>query len=86
MRELAVYSRDGCHLCEYLIDEIRPLCEEAGVALRILDVDSSPAWRDRYGLRVPVVCAGEVEVSGWPLDRARVRAWLGPARAGHSPE
>jgi hypothetical protein len=86
MRELLVYSRTGCHLCEFLLDEIRPLCEEAGVALRVLDVDSSEAWRERYGLRVPVVCDGEAEVSEWPLDRARLRAWLGPAHAGHSRE
>jgi hypothetical protein len=76
MTGLTVYSRTGCHLCEVLIDELRPLCAAAGVPLSILDVDENDGWRDRYGLRVPVVCAEETEISGWPLDRVRVRAWL----------
>lgn len=77
MRELTVYSRSGCHLCDFLIDELRPLCEAAGVSLRILDVDVNDRWRELYGLRVPVVCAGEREISAWPLDKGSVREWLG---------
>ncbi len=81
MSGLTVYSRSGCHLCEFLIDELQPLCAAAGAPLRILDVDVNDAWRDRYGDRVPVVCAGDAELSGWPLDRARICRWLEESRA-----
>ncbi|GMW05483.1 MAG: glutaredoxin family protein [Gammaproteobacteria bacterium] len=80
MRELTVYSRSGCHLCELLIEDLAPMCESAGVRLNILDVDGQQSWKDRYGLRVPVVCDGENEISAWPLDEGRVRRWLGARR------
>lgn len=76
MADLTVFSRPGCHLCELAVEELEPLCRAAGVALRVLDVDESAEWRDAYGLRIPVVCGGTEELSGWPLDRARVADWL----------
>jgi hypothetical protein len=42
----------------------------------MVDVDSSVALERRYGLRIPVLVAGEVELSGYPLDRERVRRYL----------
>lgn len=76
MRELTLFSRPGCHLCEQAIEEIEPLCRAHGVRLRVEDVDDDPGWRERFGLRIPVLCAGAVELSAWPLDRARIRDWL----------
>jgi len=79
MRELVLFSRPGCHLCELALEELEPLCRAAGVALRVRDVDGDPALAERYGLRIPVLCAGDTELTAWPLDRARVLAWLGRA-------
>lgn len=76
MRELVLYGRPGCHLCEEALEEVEPLCRAYRVALRVEDVDADPAWRERYGLRIPVLCGDGVELSGWPLDRVRVQAWL----------
>jgi hypothetical protein len=53
-----------------------PLCRAAGVALRSVDVDERAEWREAYGLRIPVIWAGGEELSGWPLDRARILGWL----------
>ncbi len=80
MRELTVYSRPGCHLCELVIEELAPMCEAAAVRLRIVDVDTRQPWRERFGERVPVVCDGEEEICAWPLDEARVRRWLASGR------
>ena len=41
-----------------------------------VDVDSSVALERRYGLRIPVLAAGEIELSAYPLDRDRVRRYL----------
>jgi hypothetical protein len=75
--ELMVFSRPGCHLCELLLEELEPLSRRAGVTVRVIDVDTRPDWRERFGTRVPVVCAGDEELSGWPFDRAGVSARLG---------
>jgi len=72
---LLLYSRPDCHLCESLTAELLPLLGDR-VGLKVVDVDSSVALERRYGLRIPVLVAGEVELSGYPLDRERVSRYL----------
>lgn len=67
-RELRLLSRRGCHLCELMIEELVPLCRDQ-FQLTVLDVDSSPAWQERYGLRVPVLLDGDRVVCEARLDR-----------------
>jgi len=73
--KLTLYSRPECHLCEALIAELVPLLRD-GITIETVDVDSSVALERRYGLRIPVLAAGEVELSGYPLDRNRVQRFL----------
>lgn len=75
MRKLTLYSRPECHLCEALLADLLPLLPE-GVTVETVDVDSSVALERRYGLRIPVLVAGDVELSGYPLERERVRQYL----------
>ena len=75
MRKLTLYSRPECHLCEALLADLLPLLD-ADISVETVDVDSSVELERRYGLRIPVLTAGEVEISGYPLDRASVRRYL----------
>ena len=75
MRKLTLYSRPECHLCEALLADLVPVLG-ADVSVEIVDVDSSVATMRRYGLRIPVLVAGEIELSGYPLDRESVRRYL----------
>jgi hypothetical protein len=75
MRKLTLYSRPECHLCEALLADLMPLLG-AGDTVEVVDVDSSVAMMRRYGLRIPVLVDGELELSGYPLDRERVRRYL----------
>jgi len=75
MRKLTLYSRPECHLCEELLADLLPLLE-ADISVETVDVDSSIELERRYGLRIPVLTAGDVEISGYPLDRASVRRYL----------
>ena len=75
MRKLTLYSRPECHLCEALLADPLPLLEP-DVSVETVDVDSSVALERRYGLRIPVLAAGDVELSGYPLDRDRVQRYL----------
>ena len=76
MNKLMLYSRPDCHLCEAVVERLQPLLAGRSVELEIVDVDSSVSLERRYGLRIPVLVAGEVEISGYPLDEARVRRYL----------
>jgi hypothetical protein len=73
--KLTLYGRPECHLCEALVSELVPLLRD-GITIETVDVDSSVALERRYGLRIPVLAAGEVEISGYPLDRDRVQRFL----------
>ena len=75
MRTLVLYSRPGCHLCEELAAELAPLLRGRAV-VELKDVDESVALERRYGLRIPVLVDGDIELSGYPLDRARVERHL----------
>lgn len=72
---LTLYSRPECHLCEALLADLTPLLP-AGVEVHVVDVDSDIALERRYGLRIPVLAAGDVELSAYPLDAERVRRFL----------
>jgi len=74
-RLITVYSRRGCHLCEDLLAELESWLR-GRARIRVVDVDGDEALREAYGLRVPVVCAGDLELCQYRLDRARVQAWL----------
>jgi hypothetical protein len=76
MVKLTLYSRPECHLCEAFLADLLPLLP-ADVSVETVDVDSSVALERRFGLRIPVLAAGEVELSGYPLDQERVRGYLG---------
>jgi hypothetical protein len=75
MPKLTLYGRPECHLCEALLADLVPLLK-ADVTVETVDVDSSVALERLYGLRIPVLAAGDVELSGYPLDRERVRRYL----------
>jgi hypothetical protein len=75
MSKLTLYSRPECHLCEALLADLEPLLRPDD-SVETVDVDSSVAMTRRYGLRIPVLVAGDLELSGYPLDRERVRRYL----------
>ncbi len=74
MSRLALYSREGCHLCEELLAELAPWAAARSERIEVLDVDADPAARRRYGHRIPVLLVdGEPACHGrldWPaLER-----------------
>lgn len=75
MREVLVYSRRGCHLCEELLDEVEPLCR-GRASLAVLDVDSAAELREAYGLDIPVLLVDGFEVCRHRLDKSAFLAAL----------
>ena len=77
MKKIEVYSRQGCHLCELLIEELLPLVGHA-FEVEIRDIDTRNDWAEAYDQRVPVVeYDGEV-ICQYHLDRQALDRILGP--------
>lgn len=70
-------SRPQCHLCEQFAEAFHAELGDAA-DLRIVDVDSDPAWQAQYGLRIPVLLDPDgalcCEVR---LDPTRLAGWTG---------
>jgi hypothetical protein len=53
---LVVLSREGCHLCEQMLEDLARLERDGRILpVIVLDVDSDPALARQYGLKVPVL-------------------------------
>ena len=80
MKTIDVYSRQGCHLCEVLIEELLPLVR-GRFEVVVHDIDTRADWRRDYDVRVPVVeYDGEV-ICQYHLDRhalTRIPGFNGP--------
>ena len=73
---LTVYSRAWCHLCDDLLDALRPICDEFRADIEVIDIDTHPEFEEAYNERVPVVVGGKTELCHHFLDTAAVRAYL----------
>jgi len=72
---LHVYSRQGCHLCEVLIEELLPMLR-GRLVVEVCDIDTRPDWRAKYDTRVPVVEYEDSLISEYPLDRRAISVLL----------
>lgn len=72
---LRIYSRQGCHLCETLIETLQPIVRDR-LSLDVVDIDTRPEWQASYGMRIPVVEYDGQFVCQYTLDRDAVRGIL----------
>ncbi len=75
-REITLYTREGCHLCEEAKAAILPLASEFGATLREMDIDDDSVLHDRYTNDVPVIFLGSRMVAQHRLDSAQLRRQL----------
>ncbi len=54
-REVVVYSRKGCHLCEIVKESLTKLERRGGFLWREVDVDTDDELRREFSDEVPVV-------------------------------
>lgn len=72
-----IYSREGCHLCDEMLDDLLALAEGRDIQVRVVDVDDDEETRRRYGLRIPVLEADGEEICSARIVPERVKALLG---------
>ena len=75
MRELILYSRPGCHLCEVMTDELLPLIRGRAV-LVVRNIDLRPDWQSAFGTRIPVLVFDGREICEIRLDRDALESAL----------
>ncbi len=60
-RELIVYYREGCHLCEQMAASLFQFQKELEYEIKQIDIDTDNKLREKYDVDVPVVTyQGEV--------------------------
>ena len=77
VRELVLYVRACCHLCDQFLLELSLDLGPAVERLQVLDVDGDVDLAVRFGLRVPVLEYRGAVLCEAVYDGARVRRALG---------
>jgi glutaredoxin len=79
---IELLSRQGCHLCEDVAEDLTRL----GIEFATIDVDQDEGLERRYGDAVPVIMVEGKEVARAPITPASLRSSLasaGVAQTGH---
>jgi glutaredoxin len=75
-RDVTIYSRPGCHLCEEAKTRIAPLLQEFGAHLTEINIDEDAQLRARYDFDVPVIFLGARKAAKHRVDLAQFRRQL----------
>jgi glutaredoxin len=78
-RDVTLYTRPGCHLCEEAKAAIAPLLKEFGATLREVNIEEDPVLRERYGEDVPVIFLGARKAAKHRVDAKQFRRQLAQA-------
>ena len=76
MKELCVYSREGCHLCKDMLDALAQFATELGYRTSVYDVDEDETLYQRFNTLVPIVFLEDKEVMRYFFELATLKAVL----------
>ncbi len=80
-RDITLYTRPGCHLCDEAKSAIAPLLREFGAALREVNIDADRVLKERYGWDIPVIFIGQRKAAKHHVDLEQFRRQLQDAGA-----
>lgn len=75
-RDVTLYTRPGCRLCEEAKAAIAPLIREFGAVLREVNIDEDGVLKERYGWDIPVIFIGGHKAAKHRVDLAQFRRQL----------
>ena len=75
-KDVTLYTREGCHLCDSAKIAMGPILKEFGARLREVDVDRDPVLQRRYTEEVPVIFVGSREAARHRIDAEDFRRKL----------
>ena len=76
MPELQVYSREGCHLCEDMLDALQQFKNELAYTIKVYDIDDDPVLLERFNVLVPVVFLRNHEIMRYQFELATLKEAL----------
>ena len=79
-RDVTLYSRPGCHLCEEAKAAIAPVLRQFGAALHEVNIDEDAVLKERYGWDIPVIFIGKHKAAKHRIDLAQFRRQLEEAQ------
>ena len=79
-REVTLYTRPGCHLCEEAKTAVAPLLREFGAVLREVNIEDDAVLEGRYGRDIPVIFIGARKAAKHRVDVEQFRRRLEQAR------
>jgi len=71
-----VYSREGCHLCEDMLETLRQFESELGYRLEVYDIDDDISLLEQFNALVPVVYLNGQELMRYFFELATLKAAL----------
>ncbi|MGC2529773.1 MAG: glutaredoxin family protein [Candidatus Acidiferrum sp.] len=75
-RDVTLYTRPGCHLCEEAKAAIAPLLSEFGASLFEVNIEKDAVLEERYGRDIPVIFIGARKVAKHRVDVEQFRRQL----------
>jgi glutaredoxin len=75
-RDVTLYTRPGCHLCEQAKASLAPLLREFDAVLWEVNVDDDPVLKERYGWDIPVIFIGHRKAAKHRVDLKQFRRQL----------
>ncbi len=72
--ELTMYTREGCHLCEDMLQELNYRRESQAFTLHLVDIAGKPELESLYGTKVPVLTHAGEEICNYYLDGVAFQA------------
>jgi glutaredoxin len=81
LRDVTLYTRPGCRLCDEAKAAIAPILRELGAVLREVNVDEDSVLKQRYGWDVPVIFIGRHKAAKHRVDLEQFRRQLRDAES-----
>ncbi len=73
MRQVQIYSRHGCHLCEEALRTLEILQKELNFEIKEIFIDGDQDLEYKFGEQVPVIQIDHVQHDFFTVNPARFR-------------
>jgi predicted thioredoxin/glutaredoxin len=75
MTQAIIYSRQDCHLCEKLKDELRSVYKDL-LNILMVDIDEDINLKKLYGLEIPVLMINNERITLHPVDHDQIKSLI----------
>jgi glutaredoxin len=77
VKQVILYSKPGCHLCEPVEDVILTVRREREFEFSVRNIEDNPGDLEKYKHAIPVVLVDGREIARYKLSRLQLETALG---------